>query len=302
MKRQFRAPAGFCRVSLVLALSGGLLPAANYFVRGDLDENGELRLNDAVGILNFLFRGTRKLNCLEAADANDDGTISITDPVYLLRFLFLGGPMPPSPFPTCSPDPSEDGLGCAGYPACILSSVVDGLLTTADGIFFVADRSPPVTYKDFPLIKKAIQGVLERASADVLFGIIFFDSNVLLFPASRKPASAGDPDMKASAIQWVQSVSGGNGTCPQKGLLAALDFVDASSAKENVIIYMSDGAGTCGNGDEVTYLKQTLDLVTARNAGRARIDTIGVPTGGPVQEKYLQDLAAQNGGTYTKVE
>lgn len=304
MKRQLRFPAGLCCVSLVLALSGGILPAADYFVRGDVDQGRVVRLSDAVRIFNFLFRGQRiVIDCLEGADVNDDGRIDISDPVYLVRFLVQGGPMPLPPFSYCDRDPTADSLGCDSYPICALTPVVDGVLGMADGIFFVADKSGTVAESGgLSLILKAIHSVLARASANVHFGIIFFSADLWVFPASRKPASAADPDMKASGIAFVQGIFGGGGTCPQKGLLAALDFVDSSTAKENVIIYLSDGGGTCGNGDEVAYLKQTLDVVTARNAGKARIDTIGVSFIGAVGEKYLQDLAAQNGGTYTKFE
>src|SRR5437867_687949 len=97
---------------LLLAFSNNLLQATNYFVRADIDQDGDVKLNDAVWILNFLFQGQRKLDCFEAADANDDGLIIITDPIFTLRAIFLGGlPFPP---PSGAPgkDPTPDGLGC----------------------------------------------------------------------------------------------------------------------------------------------------------------------------------------------
>src|SRR5262249_22817969 len=163
------------------------------------------------------FQGQRIMDCPDAADVNDDGIVNISDPVYLLRFLFQGGPGPPPPFPVCGADPTADSLGCASYTTCVLSSVLDDLLATADGIFFVVDRSPQIGQnKELGLIKKAIIDLLARAAADVQFGIIFFDAGLRLFPESKKPALAGDPAMKASATSFIEGVGGGAGTCGQK--------------------------------------------------------------------------------------
>jgi len=69
-------------------------------------------LSDAITILTWLFLGGIELSCLDAADVDDSGSIDITDPIYLLQFVFLGQAPPPSPYPDCGEDPSEDQLGC----------------------------------------------------------------------------------------------------------------------------------------------------------------------------------------------
>lgn len=81
---------------------------------GDVDGDGKVQLSDAVHILAYLFLGTERAECLDAADGNDDGRLQLTDAIYLLSYLFLGGRSPPPPFPAAGRDPTEDDLGCRG--------------------------------------------------------------------------------------------------------------------------------------------------------------------------------------------
>jgi hypothetical protein len=88
------------------------------FRRGDADGDGELRLNDAIRLLGWLFLGDAAPACLEAADANDSESLDLSDAVYGLTFQFLGGSPPRAPFPGCGTDPTPGPLGCAAYEAC----------------------------------------------------------------------------------------------------------------------------------------------------------------------------------------
>jgi hypothetical protein len=81
------------------------------FVRGDVDEDREVNLTDAVQILGFLFLGEREI-CKAAADVDGTAEISITDAVALLSYLFQGGTAPVAPFPGCGEDPAADSTGC----------------------------------------------------------------------------------------------------------------------------------------------------------------------------------------------
>jgi len=74
----------------------------------------------------------------------------------------------------------------------------------------------------------------------------------------------------------------------------------ARSARK-VIVYLSDGGGTCMGADEAAYLKQTLAKVTAQNYQRIRIHTIGVLDLSPLGEDFMRKLASANGGTYTRI-
>ncbi len=83
------------------------------FVRGDIDGDGKIAINDPILILGYLFKGTEVVVCADAADANDSGKIDIADALYLLQYLFAGGAEPPAPFPEPGPDPTEDSIHCA---------------------------------------------------------------------------------------------------------------------------------------------------------------------------------------------
>ncbi len=87
------------------------------FIRGDFDANGQLLLNDAISVLNFLFLGQQAASCAEAADSNADGNVDLTDAVGILGYLFLGLPALPEPFPECGTDPAA-ARSCDSFPAC----------------------------------------------------------------------------------------------------------------------------------------------------------------------------------------
>ena len=86
------------------------------FLRGDVDQNGEINLTDPVAILSHLFRGSGPLDCEAAADADTSGEINLSDGVYVLLFLFQGGRPPAAPWPECEPAVSE--LSCAAEGDC----------------------------------------------------------------------------------------------------------------------------------------------------------------------------------------
>jgi hypothetical protein len=97
----------------------------HHFVRGDVFADGIVDEGDQ-GILSGILEGA-PASCEDAADVNDDGMINEDDWDYLAAWLYLEGPAPPSPFPSCGPDTSEDGLGCAEYtaPCFIVTATYD---------------------------------------------------------------------------------------------------------------------------------------------------------------------------------
>ncbi len=86
------------------------------FLRGDVDADGQVAINDAVRILSYLFQGGT-IDCLDAADVDDQSAVIITDAVVILVYLFLGGVPPAKPFPECGPPLDGFRLGCE-VPAC----------------------------------------------------------------------------------------------------------------------------------------------------------------------------------------
>lgn len=93
------------------------------FIRGDVDSNGAVDVNDPLIVMIFQFLGQNRPTCLDAADIDDSGAVDITDALYSLRFQFEGGLVVPLPGPTsCGPDPTPDkgadNLGCESFAPC----------------------------------------------------------------------------------------------------------------------------------------------------------------------------------------
>jgi hypothetical protein len=91
---------------------------------------------------------------------------------------------------------------------------------------------------------------------------------------------------------------GGRGGCIQAGLLAGLDMALESSSERKALLYVGRGRGICEGLNEATYLEDTLEAVTTRNAGRVEVHTVLVHDADGVREEFLRKLAEQNGGTY----
>jgi hypothetical protein len=285
-------------LAAVLAAGGAL--AADTFVRGDVDQSSRLDVSDAVSILRFLFAGEAGLvTCEDAADADDSGALDASDPVFLLDALFRGGAAPAAPFPACGEDSTADALGCEAYEVCRFAFTFFGRSFAADGVFFVLDRSGTMIDRgELPRAKEEISGFLEAAPAGIRFGIVVFDAGVIKFPPSGTAVEA-TPEMRQAARAFVESVTGGAGTCVHSGLLAGVDFARASGIGRSAIIYVGDGGATCPR-DTVEYWQETLDAVTEANRGIARIHAMGLDVASYF-ERFLRELASRNGGSYTRV-
>jgi hypothetical protein len=173
-----------------------------------------------------------------------------------------------------------------------------------DAFVFVVDRSRSMQDSgELKRAKEEIQRNVAELAADTQFALVFFDADVLEFPASGRLTHAS-PETKSAARAWLDSVPGGSGSCVCKGLVAAIRTVNLSPSQRKVIVYVGDGGGTCSGGfQERSYLAHTLEVVTKENFERAEINTIGVlvNTGNSIQEAFLKNLAAANGGRYRRI-
>ncbi len=89
------------------------------FVRGDVDSDGAVRINDPVALLMYLFLHSHPIPCEAALDIQVDGSLNIGDAIALLGYLFVTSGPPPPPFPECGPDPDPQGLSCESFPGCL---------------------------------------------------------------------------------------------------------------------------------------------------------------------------------------
>ena len=83
------------------------------FIRGDIDNSGDVCMADSVRLLySFFYPDRIEIECEDAADVNDDGYIDLTDVITGLQNVFSSRPIPP-PTVTYGTDPTDDDLGCA---------------------------------------------------------------------------------------------------------------------------------------------------------------------------------------------
>ena len=274
-----------------------ILPAAD-FLRGDVDGSGRIAVSDAIRILLHLFQGDGSaVPCEDAADADDSGAVDLADAIRVLSGLFQGGPAPAAPFPACGADPTQDDLGCEE--ACPPLSVYFGKEFRADGLFFVIDRSGTVqSTGGLQRAKLETERLIENLPQGTDFGIIFSDANVLRFPTGQQPAESTE-EMKASAVAFIRSVPGGSGSCDMPSLLAALEFARNSRTRSAAIVYVTDGGGFCMGAEETAYHEKLTETVTSANAGLARLHTFQVVPNIQIRDRFLEQLALRNGGTYT---
>lgn len=82
------------------------------FRRGDVRGDGGLDIADVLALAFFVVGEAPAPGCLDSGDVDDDGEIRLDDAVALLRVLFLSAPPPPEPFTETGGDSSPDLLGC----------------------------------------------------------------------------------------------------------------------------------------------------------------------------------------------
>jgi len=169
-----------------------------------------------------------------------------------------------------------------------------------DGIFYVVDKSYSMRDSgELTIAQREVVRNIQDFSDKVQFGIVFFDSQVVQFPANGQPAEA-NPSMKSAACSFVMSVVGGSGSCCQQGLAAGLRMANLATPRRKVLIYVGDGGGTCG-GNEAQYLQIALAQIAAQNYQRMQINAIGVLQPSTLGIDFMKKLAATNGGTYTRI-
>jgi hypothetical protein len=258
------------------------------FIRGDADVDGHLDITDPIRILRYLIL-QGDLACIDAADADDDGAVGISDASAVLLHLFAGGPPPPPPFPGCGLDPGEHDLGCtASYPCGYFG----------DGIFFCCDRSSSMANK-LARAKNEITKNISAFSEKVEFGIVFFDVGLTVYP--ERGIALASQEAKDEALAFVAGQETGSGGCGKEGLFAALHLAERALGVRRSIIFISDGMISCPGSDAETYKQECLDAVTARNAGRFHINSLCIGPASEVDETFMRNIAAQNGGKYSRL-
>ena len=101
-------------VGVDLTVTNGTVFTSIPFMRGDVNENGQVTISDVIYVLTQLFAGV-PLTCEDAADADGNESLTLSDPIYVLLYLFDGGPALPEPANACGAPPTPSALGCASF-------------------------------------------------------------------------------------------------------------------------------------------------------------------------------------------
>lgn len=72
----------------------GWISVATNVLRGDVNKDGVIDMEDVVYLIDYLFTGGSAPDPLALGDANCDGVVDIADVVYLINYIFIGGPPP----------------------------------------------------------------------------------------------------------------------------------------------------------------------------------------------------------------
>ena len=92
------------------------------FLRGDVNQDGQVSIQDASTLLQFIYNKDHEPACLESADVNNDGLVRLEDALQLIIYSTQGLSPPAMPFP--APGRASAGsarvvdgreLGCYSY-------------------------------------------------------------------------------------------------------------------------------------------------------------------------------------------
>ena len=156
----------------------------------------------------------------------------------------------------------------------------------AKSIVFVADTSGSMEGIKLEQARKALRFFLGSLRAEDAFNVIPFSTEPEPFFPAAVPATS---ENLAAASQRVEKLAASGGTNIAGALAAAL----ASSAADGrvpIVVFLTDGLPTVGEGDPAKILAAIRD----KNAARTRLFVFGV--GNDVNTHLLDTLAAENGG------
>jgi hypothetical protein len=167
-----------------------------------------------------------------------------------------------------------------------------------DGFFWCLDRSCSMGDSgEFEILKAETVQAIQQLSLRTEFAVVFYSSNLTVWPMSEMPARA-TPSNKSAATAWVQTTPYQGTTCMTSGAVKTIEIANRSDKRRRQILMLGDGEPYCpGSGDSASSV---LSEIATANYERVVINTFYISEdSGGVQ--LFQDIAAQNGGTFTLV-
>ena len=110
--------------------------SASRFLRGDVNQDGQVSIQDVDALLQHIYNKDHEPACLESADVNNDGEVRLGDALQLITYVTHGLFSPAAPFPACGRDPDGEGswgdIGCVSYELCPEEGETEALEEDAD--------------------------------------------------------------------------------------------------------------------------------------------------------------------------
>ena len=148
---------------------------------------------------------------------------------------------------------------------------------------------------DLDAVKRELANAISQFTHRMQFGIVFYDRGVVQF---RRHVVTATAESKATAVNFIQSIPGGGGSCISQGLMSALRLAILAPATHKAVIYIGTGSGFCQGANQEVYLARALETTTrVARAGNVQVNTIGVAQSNRCGAAFLSQVASSNGGS-----
>ena len=179
-----------------------------------------------------------------------------------------------------------------GYMMHIFSPGEEDLGTSAMNkeIIFVLDKSGSMQGYKLEQVKEAFGNIIEDLPSGDSFNIIFFDSTVQSYSGTLMEAN---PEQKAGALEFVNSLEANGGTNINEALLTALGMFNPESGRVPIIVFLTDGEPTDGVISPYAIRQNIKDANTAQVA----IFSIAFGIEDENNYSFLRAMSLENYGT-----
>lgn len=179
-----------------------------------------------------------------------------------------------------------------GYMMHIFSPSEEELGTSAMSkeIIFVLDKSGSMQGYKLEQVKDAFGNIIEDLPPGDYFNIIFFDSIIQSYSGTLMEAN---PEQKAGAFDFVNSLEANGGTNINEVLLTALGMFNPESGRVPIIVFLTDGEPTEGVVSPYAIRQNIKDANTAQVA----IFSIAFGIEDENNYSFLRAMSLENYGT-----
>lgn len=167
----------------------------------------------------------------------------------------------------------------------------------ADGFFWCIDRSASLGWGGtIDTLKQECRSAIEQLSSDAEFGLVRFSSVATAWsPVARKATDAA----KVDATSWVDGMTAAGGRCYSTGMTETLRIANRASRGRRVVILVGGGTPSCGAETPASVV--TRIGIENRNSIPIHVIQIGTSGGAAASTGLMQQIAVQNGGTFSLI-